>query len=157
MTILTSVALDSRQDVPGNRERMKAYVEQAAAKGAKLIVFPELCLGGLPKNPMFIFNPDDAAYQHEVAELVPEGPSTRFFEELAREHDMYICWGMAEQSHQRADVIYNTLVVVGRRLCREVPQGSSAPYRAHHVLLRLWRLSHHRDALWQAWLDGLLR
>lgn len=125
MTILASVALDSRQDVPDNRERMKAYVEQAAAKGAKLIVFPELCLGGLPKNPMFIFNPDDAAYQHEVAELVPEGPSTRFFEELAREHDMYICWGMAEQSHQRADVMYNTLVVVG-------PEGFAGKYRKVH-------------------------
>lgn len=125
MAVLASVAMGSEWDVEANRKKMDDFIEQAAAKNADFILFPELCLGGLPKNPMFIFNPDDAAWQHEVAELVPEGPSTGHFIEKAKQHGMYIAWGMAEQSHERPDVIYNSLVLVG-------PEGFVGKYRKVH-------------------------
>ena len=125
MAVLASVAMDLVNDKAANRAKMDSYVEKAAAQNADFVLFPELALGGVPKNPMFIFNPDDAKYQHDVAELVPEGDSTQHFIEMARKHDIYIGWGMAEQSHERFDALYNTLVVVG-------PEGFVGKYRKVH-------------------------
>lgn len=125
MAVLASVAMDLVNDKAANRAKMDSYVEKAAAQNADFVLFPELALGGVPKNPMFIFNPDDAKYQHDVAELVPEGDSTQHFIEMAKKLDIYIGWGMAEQSHERFDALYNTLVVVG-------PEGFVGKYRKVH-------------------------
>lgn len=114
-----------RQRQGGEPREDGLYVEKAAAQNADFVLFPELALGGVPKNPMFIFNPDDAKYQHDVAELVPEGDSTQHFIEMAKKLDIYIGWGMAEQSHERFDALYNTLVVVG-------PEGFVGKYRKVH-------------------------
>lgn len=90
MAVLASVAMDLVNDKAANRAKMDSYVEKAAAQNADFVLFPELALGGVPKNPMFIFNPDDAKYQHDVAELVPEGDSTQHFIEMAKKLDIYI-------------------------------------------------------------------
>ena len=128
MAVIASVAMDLVHDKDVNKAKMTAYIEEAAEKRADLIVFPELALGGFPENPMFVFSPEDAFYQHEVAELVPEGDSTQYFVELAAKHDMYIAWGMTEQSHESWDMIYNTLVLVG-------PEGYVGKYRKVHLPL----------------------
>lgn len=128
MAVIASVAMDLVHDKEANKAKMTAFVEEAAEKNADLIVFPELALGGFPENPMFVFSPKDAFYQHEVAELVPEGESTQYFVELAAKHDMHIAWGMAEQSHESWDMIYNTLVLVG-------PEGYMGKYRKVHLPL----------------------
>ena len=128
MAVLASVAMDNARDKEANKAKMTKFVEEAAAKGADFILFPELCLGGLPENPMFVFNPQDAFYQHEVAEVVPEGPSTQYFIELAAKHDIYIGWGMTEQDPDEFDIIYNALVVVG-------PEGFVGKYRKVHLPL----------------------
>ena len=94
MAVLASVAMDLVRDKEANKAKMTRFVNEAAAQGADFILFPELALGGLPENPMFIFNPNDAFYQHEVAEVVPDGPSTQYFINLAKEKDIYIAWGM---------------------------------------------------------------
>lgn len=126
MAVLTAVAMPvSPDDKAGNLVKIEEYIVQAARQNADLIVFPEMALTGLPKNPMMIFSSDDAAYQHKVAELVPEGPGTQRLVELAMEHDLYIVWGMAEQSGERFDVLYNTVVIVG-------PEGYLGKYRKVH-------------------------
>ncbi len=104
MAVLASVAMGTSHDKEANKAKMKGFVEQAAAQNGDLIVFPEYVLAGLPENPMFVFNPDDARYQHENAELVPEGPSTQYFIDLAQQNDIYIAWGMVEQDPDDWDI-----------------------------------------------------
>ena len=128
MAVLASVAMDVVRDKAANKEKMTSFIEAAADQHADFILFPELALGGLPENPMFIFKPEDAFYQHEVAELVPEGESTQYFIGLAKKHDMYIAWGMAEQNEENWDMIHNTLVLVG-------PEGYIGKYRKVHLPL----------------------
>lgn len=128
MAILASVAMDLVNDKDANIAKMTKFIEEAARQKADFILFPELALGGLPKNPMFVFNPEDAFYQHEVAEVVPEGESTQYFIELARKNDIYIAWGMTEQDPDDWDIIYNSLVLVG-------PEGFVGKYRKVHLPL----------------------
>lgn len=128
MAVLASVAMDLVRDKEANKAKMTRFVNEAVAQGADFILFPELALGGLPENPMFIFNPNDAFYQHEVAEVVPDGPSTQYFVNLAKEKDIYIAWGMTEQDPDDFDIIYNSLVLVG-------PEGFVGKYRKVHLPL----------------------
>ena len=99
MAVIASVAMDLARDKAENKAKMTTFIEEAAEKDVDLILFPELALGGLPEKPMFVFDPQDAFYQHETAELVPEGDSVHYFAELVVRHDIYIAWGMTEQSH----------------------------------------------------------
>ncbi len=128
MTILASVAMESGHDKKANIAKMTKFIEEAAAQQADFILFPELALGGFPENPMFVFNPNDAFYQHEVAEVVPEGESTQYFIGLAQKHDMYIAWGMTEQDPDDWNIIYNDVVLVG-------PEGYIGKYRKVHLPL----------------------
>ena len=128
MAVIASVAMDLARDKAENKAKMTTFIEEAAEKDVDLILFPELALGGLPEKPMFVFDPQDAFYQHETAELVPEGDSVHYFAELAVRHDIYIAWGMTEQSHESWDMIYNTLVLVG-------PEGYVGKYRKVHLPL----------------------
>ncbi len=90
----------------------------------ELIVFPELSLQGFPPS-MLEVDPGHALYQYKEAECVPEGPTTRLLMEKAKEHDMYICWGMTERDAERFDVLYNSAVLVG-------PEGFVGCYRKVH-------------------------
>lgn len=128
MAVLASVAMGTSHDKEANKAKMKGYIEQAAAQNGDFIVFPEYVLAGLPENPMFVFNPDDARYQHENAELVPEGPSTQYFIDLAKQNDIYIAWGMVEQDPDDWDILYNVVVMVG-------PDGYVGKYRKVHLPL----------------------
>lgn len=96
-----------------NRNNMIAYIEKAAEQQANLIVFPEEILTGVGTTSMQQFNPEDKRYMQEASELVPEGESTQIFIDLAKKHDMYICWGMAERNPERFDATHNVAVLVG--------------------------------------------
>lgn len=67
-----------------NLEKMVSYVEQAAERGVDLIVFPEEALNGVGTVSMQQYNGDDKEYTIKVAELVPEGDSTKLFSDLAK-------------------------------------------------------------------------
>jgi predicted amidohydrolase len=88
-------------DKNSNREKMKQFTIEAAENGAELVAFPELALSG--------YNCGDRFF--EVAETIPEGDSTRFFEKLAAELDIYIIWGMPELGLNH--VLYNAAAMVG--------------------------------------------
>ena len=100
------------------------FIEKAAQQKADLIVFPELSLQGFPPS-MLEVDPDHALYQHREAELVPEGPTTQLLIQKAKEHNMYIAWGMTERDHDKFDALYNSLVLVG-------PEGYLDTYRKIH-------------------------
>lgn len=82
----------------GNCRLFAPLIEEAAKKDADLIVLPEtLTYYGTGKS------------FPEVAEPIP-GPSTKYFGELAKKHDLYIVAGLVE----RADhLIYNVAVLMG--------------------------------------------
>lgn len=126
MAVIAAVTMDSSGgDKEANIQKMERFVRSAAEQGADLIVFPELCVGGFPESPMFTYDPKDALYQHQVAELVPQGAVTQRLANLAAELDIYIVWGMAEQSQERFDVLYNAAVMVG-------PNGYVGRHRKVH-------------------------
>lgn len=73
-------------------------IEQAAEKRADLVVLPEtLTYFGTGKS------------YAECAESVP-GPSTKYFGQLAKQHDLYIVAGLLERDRH---LVYNVAVLIG--------------------------------------------
>jgi predicted amidohydrolase len=124
MIKIATVAMNSVFDKKANLAKYEHFIAKAAAQHAKLLVLPELSLQGFPPS-MLVFDPEHNLYQHREAELVPEGSSTQLLIRKAVEHNMYICWGMFEQSHERPDIIYNSAVLVG-------PDGYVGTFRKVH-------------------------
>jgi len=101
------------------------YIDAAAKKGAKLIVFPEQSLQGYLHN-LAVFKNETMEYQHKNAEPVPGGESVQQIIKKAKETDMYIVFGMTEcDPSEGPDVLYNTDVLVG-------PEGFIGKYRKVH-------------------------
>ncbi|MBI1849398.1 MAG: carbon-nitrogen hydrolase family protein, partial [Planctomycetes bacterium] len=85
-------------DVEGNRRKLTALVEEAAAHGAKIVVLPEAAITGyLSQDLRTTWRlegwPIDAAFTGKdplpFAEPVP-GPSTRHFADLAKRLGIYV-------------------------------------------------------------------
>src|SRR5262249_20269206 len=90
-------------------------IAEAASKGARLIVLPELCNSG------YVF-----ASRHEaftLAEPVPNGPTTEIWEEAARRHGAVIVAGICERAN---DALYNSAAIIG-------PSGFVGTYRKVHL------------------------
>ena len=94
---------------------MLALVEQAAGKGARLIVTPEM---GITGYCWF-----DRAEVQPFVETVP-GNVTDRFAEVARRHDCYIVIGLPEVD-QQTNLYYNTAVLIG-------PKGVVGKHRKTH-------------------------
>ena len=75
------------------------WCQKAKEQGAEFVLFPELVVHGH-------CTPNTA----EIAESVPDGPSVRRLEEMAKSHDLWLSAGLSENEN---DVIYNTQVLVG--------------------------------------------
>ena len=82
----------------GNCRQFAPLIQQAADQKADLVVLPEtLTQSGLAQT------------YAEVAEPVP-GPSSEYFGELARRHNLYIVAGLVERE---AHLIFNVAVLIG--------------------------------------------
>jgi len=91
-------------NVARNLATVESYVQKASGDGVEMIVFPECCLSGywhLRK-----LTRDELA---ELAEPVPQGPSTRRLLELAQQHGMTIGAGLVEID--AGGTLYNSYVV----------------------------------------------
>jgi len=97
-----------------NLARMLAVMQETAAKGAKLAVFPEAALAG------YCYDSLDEARPH--AEPIP-GPSTRRLTGVCRELGMYVIYGLLEADGDR---IFNATALVG-------PEGVIGAYRKVHL------------------------
>lgn len=128
MTKIATVNFETSNDKAHNRSKMVDFIEQAALQGCGLIVFPEEALTGIGDNGFVNVSPDDKYGIYKNAELIPDGESTQFFIDLARKHNMYICWGMAERSPERNHAFHNASVLVG-------PEGYVGKYRKSHLVL----------------------
>src|SRR3954462_14889064 len=75
-------------------------IEAAADHGAGLVVLPELA------NTGYMFETRTEAF--ELAEPVPDGPTTQRWIELAQRHGLYICTGITERL---GTLLYNSAVL----------------------------------------------
>jgi predicted amidohydrolase len=101
----TRVAAVSINGFLGEPERVlraiDSWCERAVAAGAELVLFPELVIHG-----------HCTPHTWELAEPVPEGPSSARLVEIARRHKLTLCAGLSEKER---DIVYNTQVVAGPR------------------------------------------
>jgi predicted amidohydrolase len=103
-------------DTDRNRAVAQAAIVGAAARGAQVIVLPELVNSG------YVFA--DADETRALAEPV-DGETMRAWAKLAREHEIVIVGGICE-GDDHAQALWNTAVVVD-------PDGLRAAYRKAHL------------------------
>lgn len=100
-----------------NIEKSLKLIYQAAGKGAKLIVLPELC------NTGYAFSTREEVYP--LAEKVSEGETLKAWTKAARELGVYICGGIVELDEDEIR-LFNSSVLVG-------PKGYIGKYRKLHL------------------------
>ena len=102
-------------EVAANVARAEALVEQAAQRGARLVVLPELA------NTGYVFASREEALA--LAEPVPAGPTSRSWIALAQRLGIYLVAGITERDGAR---LYNSALVAG-------PKGYLGTYRKLHL------------------------
>ncbi|CAM3311653.1 nitrilase family protein [Paracoccus nototheniae] len=90
-------------------------IEKAADAGASVIILPELANSG------YVFRSRSEAFS--LSELIPDGPSSRAWAEVAARRRIYLVAGMAERESNR---LYNSAVIIG-------PSGIIGTYRKLHL------------------------
>lgn len=120
-----AAAMQVVHDKSLNLEKYRRFVDQAAAKDARLLVLPEASLQGFLFHIDHRFDPEESRYHWENAEAVP-GPSTEIIADWAAENDMHIVFGLLERvDHPATPVLHNSSVLVG-------PEGYVGTYRKVH-------------------------
>ena len=113
---LTRVAAVSMNGFLGEPERVltaiDSWCERAAAAGAHLVLFPELVVHGHCTPNTW-----------DLAEPVPDGPSTRRLIAIARRHRLVLSAGLSEKER---DIVYNAQVLAG-------PDGYIGKQRKLHL------------------------
>jgi predicted amidohydrolase len=103
-------------DKENNLKTIEKTINQAKAKGANLIIFPELALTGYVCKDLV----------YELAEPVPNGPSIRRITKTAKRQNVHVIFGMIESSAKAAGILHNTAVLVG-------PKGFIGKYQKMHL------------------------
>jgi N-carbamoylputrescine amidase len=98
-----------------NLKKSLALIEEAAKQGTKLAVLPELCNSG------YVFESREEAF--DLAEEIPNGPSSQAWMEAARKNGMYLVAGISERE---GESLYNSAVVIG-------PDGYIGTFRKLHL------------------------
>jgi predicted amidohydrolase len=101
--------LGEPEKVLGN---IAGWCERAATEKAELVLFPELIVHGHCTPNTW-----------ELAEPVPDGPSTKRLAQLAKKYRMFLAVGLSEKER---DIVYNTVAVVG-------PDGYVGKQRKLHM------------------------
>jgi len=111
--------------LPGNKEAnlrtIGLFAQQAAGRGVRLLVFPEMCITGYWHVRKLSRQQIQA-----LAEGVPDGPSTRQLLRLSEQYGMTLGAGLIERS--REGRLYNTYVVA-------MPDGQIVRHRKLHCFI----------------------
>jgi N-carbamoylputrescine amidase len=102
---------EKRENVAGTLE----LIDEAAERGAELVVLPELCNSGY----MFASHEEAEA----LSEPVPDGPTVAAWLERCATHGVVLVAGIAERD---GDVLYNSAVVLA-------PNGHIGTFRKLHL------------------------
>lgn len=107
-------------DVATNRQRLAQLIAQAAERGAKYVVLPELSLTGpIPKDPQKI---KDLALE----ETIP-GPSTLYFAECAKKCEVWLAVSIVEkapnpQGHYISTVLFDETGAIAQVYRKVIPR-----------------------------------
>jgi predicted amidohydrolase len=99
-------------DVPGVLAAIERWTRQAAEQGAELVLLPELQIHGHCTPNTW-----------QLAEPVPDGPSTLQMIRIAREFKTFLSVGLSEKEN---DIVFNTQILVG-------PNGYIGKQRKLHL------------------------
>ncbi len=88
------------------------WCRQCAEQGAELVLFPELQIHGHCTPNTW-----------DLAEAVPDGPSTRRLLDMAKQYGLFLSVGLSEKEN---DLVYNTQILVG-------PDGYIGKQRKLHL------------------------
>ncbi|WP_417744200.1 nitrilase family protein [Rosistilla oblonga] len=108
-------------DKAGNLAIMRRFVEAAAGQGAELVCFPECCVTGY-----WHLRKLSSQQLAELAEPIPDGPTTQTLLAWAAEHQITIGAGLIEVD--AAGVLYNSYVVA-------TPAGEVHCHRKLHCFI----------------------
>ncbi len=108
-------------DLNANLSKAEKLIGEAAKQGAKLIVLPELFDTG--------YNFETKEEVEEIAQQIPDGETTQFLVEQAREHEVFTVAGTAEKDERGK--LYNSAVIVG-----PIGWGYIGKYRKIHLFYR---------------------
>ena len=150
MVKVAACCMNCVYDKSANLKKYMDFIDEAASNGADLIVFPEQSLQAYLKS-LSAMPFSDYEYQHDNAEVVPDGESTQALIAKAKEKNVYIIWGMTEKSAEDDVVMYNTMVLAALTLAiidancetsigiysspTTVPPFASIAFSAHCVLI----------------------
>jgi N-carbamoylputrescine amidase len=116
---VVTIACVQMEPVVGEKERnvrrTVELIEEAARRGARLVVLPELCNSG------YVFESREEAFA--LAEEVPKGPTCQAWTEVARRHGLHVVAGINERDGQ---TLYNAAVLIG-------PAGHVGTFRKAHL------------------------
>lgn len=98
-----------------NIKQTLEFLDAAVNEGADVILLPEL------SNTGYVFETRQEAF--ELSEEVPEGKTTRIWEDYARANSLYVAAGICEQEGAK---LYNSSVLLG-------PEGYIGKYRKLHL------------------------
>lgn len=121
---IASVTLAAFYDKARNLNNLLSWMEHAAQEGADLVVFPEQILQGYLPDTLN-WNGEAVAWQMAQAEVVPQGESVLALQRQATQLGVHVVFGMTERHHERAEVLFNSAVLLG-------PQGLVGVYRKVH-------------------------
>ena len=103
-----------------NLDRIDALTRQAVGKGAEVVSFHECCISGYT----FLQTLSQQKII-DIAEAVPDGPSTRRLIQIAQKYNVPVLAGLVERDGDRC---YNTYVCVS-------PDGFVAKHRKLHAFI----------------------
>ena len=86
-------------------EKHEKFAREAASQGAKVMCFQELFYG-----PYFC-QVQDAQY-YSYTELIPDGPTTKRMQDLAKSTGMVVVAPMYEEDEKASGIYYNTAAVI---------------------------------------------
>ena len=116
---VVTIACVQMEPVVGEKERnirrSLVMIEEAAAKGADLVVLPELCSSG------YVFESREEAFA--LSEEIPAGETCAAWGALAERAGIHIVAGINERE---GDLLYNSSVVIG-------PTGHVGTFRKLHL------------------------
>lgn len=121
---IASVTLPAFYDKTRNLNNLLSWMEHAAQEGADLVVFPEQVLQGYLPDTLN-WNGDAVAWQMSQAEVVPQGESVIALQRAATQFGLHVVFGMTERHPDRAEVLFNSAVLLS-------PAGLIGVYRKVH-------------------------
>lgn len=106
-------------DKEANIASMTEYIEEADKAGVKVLLFPEMCVTGYVSSS----NPESEAYQWAVESAEPlDGPTAKYFAEIADEDDMWIIYGATQTIENDSKHAYNSAFICS-------PEGEVTAYQ----------------------------